>query len=273
MAVCATKWAFSQDLIVTLENDSITCKITQITSDNIYFTFLVGDGIKKNILPKEMVKSYHYGYYTDSKKEKDFSTYRIALQGGFSYLLEKIDPDLEQVWIDLNKKLKKGFNATAAISYYFTPYIGVGLNGSFFSSKASMTGLYWILEDGTQGENFDLTEKIKFYYIAPHFAGRLPVMDNKGTVIMNASVGFAYYHDKVLMSTTFDVKKPTIASGIDIGYDFNIGESFAIGVMASFLICVFKIEEALVQNKVMKLEEPVKNNMSRIDLTIGLRFR
>jgi len=282
LTICYTGLLFSQDLIVTQENDSIACKITQISSDNIYFSFFLGDDIKKNVLSKEMVKSYHYGYYTKKNvntkikpvQESDFSTYRIAIQGGFSYLFEKIDPTFPYL-IDFQKKLKKGFNATASLSYYFTPYMGVGLNGSFFSSKATINDFPEISKDGTVVGWFNVTEKIKFYYIAPHFAGRLPVMKDKGALIMNASLGFAYYHDRVMLSSTMlEVKKPTVAAGIDIGYDFNIGESFGLGVMTSFLICYFNLDGFSLQNTSISLgENGYKVNMSRIDLTIGLRFR
>ena len=235
IAMCVTGLLFSQDLIVTQEND----------------------------------------YFSKTKKEKDFTSYRIAVQGGFSYLLGKIDPKMDTILVNFSKKLKKGFNATVFFSYYFTPYLGVGLNGSFFSSRATITGLTEILEDGTEGKKFDISEKMKFYYVAPHFAARVPVMDDKGALIMNASVGFAYHHDKTLTPFLIDIKKPTIASGIDIGYDFNIGENFAIGVMVSMLVCVFKIDEFTMQNQTVVLsgDEIMKSNMSRIDLTLGLRFR
>ncbi len=258
---------FSQDLIVTIENDSIACKINEIVHENIYFSYSENNKLKRSILPLNMVKSYHYKYYSNTiKSEKDFSGYRIAIQGGYGFILGKADASQGQWLVDVEKKLNRGFNVAAAISYYFTPNLGIGINGSFFTSNASVS-----LMDSLKN-SFTFNEKVKFYYIAPHFASTIPVY--KGSVIMNASVGFIYYHNKILSPIFTEIKKPNIGAAVDIGYDFNLSENFALGIMGSVFFSSFKINEINTDNGVEPLGNAAyRSTIIRIDLTLGLRFK
>src|SRR5674476_484007 len=83
---------YSQDLIVTTDNDSINCKITRTSKENIYFTFKHKDEIRNTLLPFDRVKDHKTAFFQKSEVSKDrikehhnYQHLRIAINGGFGY--------------------------------------------------------------------------------------------------------------------------------------------------------------------------------------------
>jgi hypothetical protein len=56
----------AQDLIVTITNDSLNCKIEKIKDDYIHFSEILNDKINNSALPMNLVRTYSYNYYQAS---------------------------------------------------------------------------------------------------------------------------------------------------------------------------------------------------------------
>ena len=86
VAICVK----AQDRIITLQNDTINCKISKVNSSNIFFTIITGNVLTKGKIERERVLSYYSG---NTAVENDLgfsipepSRWRLGLSGGFNYL-------------------------------------------------------------------------------------------------------------------------------------------------------------------------------------------
>src|SRR5690606_33726394 len=106
----------AQDLIITNEGDSINCKITKVTSRNVYFTFIHNSEVRETLLPLDKVKLQHPNYYKHSVlppeklKIKDYPSLRLAVSGGWSYRFGQIPRNLPREMKDYLNELKSGYN-------------------------------------------------------------------------------------------------------------------------------------------------------------------
>ena len=116
--------AYTQDLIVTNEGDSINCKITKVKTDNIYFTFNHKGEIRSTLLPISNVKLHQFDFYQTSEvpKEKivgyeNYQRFRIAINGGYSYHTAKVGNGVPSDFKDYIKKLRSGYIVSGDLTH------------------------------------------------------------------------------------------------------------------------------------------------------------
>ena len=124
---------YSQDLIVTNDGDSINCKITKVKDDNIYFTFMHKDEVRSTLLPISGVTSHQYNFYQTSEVpiekvvgHKNYPQFRLALNGGYSYITVKLAESIPQDFKQYSKELKSGYHLGGDLTFYFSEMLGVG---------------------------------------------------------------------------------------------------------------------------------------------------
>src|SRR5690554_4359740 len=113
LLIFAAESLYAQDLIVTTDGDSINCKITKVRADNIYFTFKHKDEIRSTLLPMTGVNTHQVDYYQTSEVPlekiigyKNYPQFRLALNGGFSYLTAPVAEGVPNYLKDYVKELK-----------------------------------------------------------------------------------------------------------------------------------------------------------------------
>lgn len=261
---------FSQDLIVSTANDSISANITKVTKDMVTFQILDNGVLRTRSYPIEHIADIKYGYFEQEKKEvSPMSNFRIGVQGGYSYQTGKVPQTLD-MYENYLKKLKSGYHLGVDVSYYITEKLGVGAKVNFVRSTNSQDDVFMYYEDSYISPY--LSDKVNIIYVGPTFALRIPDKSKKHAFIANASVGYINYKDKfdsdILSSRT--IKGQTVGGSIDAGYDFRVGEGIAIGVQAAWYIGVLsKVKDG---NTTITYGKGEKKGVGHLDLTVGIRF-
>lgn len=259
---------YSQDLIVTQEFDSINCKITRANKDELYFTYRTNNEVRKTMIPRDQVRSYQFNYFKQSYRNVEpgplvnISNLRFAFHGGYSYRLAPMSPDIPDVLYEYTRKLKSGYNLGLAFNYYIKKNWGIGLTGSLFKSSNSISGIEFTDNNGNTVKDY-ISNKVSIYFIAPTFSSRFLIRQNRDAFLINIAMGYMYYKETVHMLRNYDAKKGTFGASLDVGYDIGLGENLALGFMVSVLLGTARVDSEGFA---------YKEGLSRLDLTIGLRF-
>jgi len=270
----------AQDLIVTSEGDSLNCKITKVKTDNIYFTFKHKDEIRNTLLPLNQVKYHQFNYFQTSEVQANkiiyneiYPHFRAAVTGGWSYRVAKLADNIPSDFEKYMKDLKSGYHYGLDLSYYFSEQVGFGFKYYNYHSKNEITNVYVTLPNGsTQIGN--MSDDISINFIGPFFSTRLLNANKKNSFLINLGLGYVGYKDNAVLISDFLIKGSTIGLCWDIGYDIGLSENFALGFQFSYIIGTLTRYELSdgASTQTVKLDKENYESLSRIDLSIGLRF-
>lgn len=188
---------------------------------------------------------------------------RFGAQFGYGYRFER---GFNEHWRDHHGvdcylfKLKNGVSFGADITYYFSKYMGAGIkyNGIYSQAKLSKD---FAIESPFDWFIIRTSEKVSIHYIGVFYAVRYFIIPHKHCIFLNAGVGYIGYRNKLKSLSPIGVRSEiltegTLAFSAEIGHDFLVTKSFALGLQVSTVI-------DLLNNQI---------NGSHIDVTLGLRF-
>jgi hypothetical protein len=271
---------FSQDLIVTNEDDSINCRITKVKADNIYYIFRYKLEISSTLLPLSKIKTYKYNFYPKSEIPKDWNTglgelkhFQLAIDGGVSYLTAKIDESISKDLYKYFGELKSGFNIGGSITYYFAESFGFGFKYHRFMTSNRIDNVY--LEDHFGNLRMGtLSDDIRVSFFGPSFSTRLASGNKKNLFLLNYSFGYIDYNNNAIVISPYKITGNTLGMGMDIGYDFEITENFLFGFQLSLISGVLKsyiLDDGHTIQRI-DLEKGHYESLYRIDFSIGIRI-
>ena len=125
----------SQDRIVTVKNDTINCRIQSITDTHIrYEQPTKGGFVIDKLIPLIDVAEYFSKPVLNETRIKVDDPWVLGFSTGGGHLpwiMETIDNSGEN---ENASKIENGYQLNANIHYLFNPYMGAGLQYSFFTS-------------------------------------------------------------------------------------------------------------------------------------------
>lgn len=271
---------YSQDLIVTNEGDSINCKITNVKTDYIYFTFKHKSEIRSTLLPISGTKAHQFNYFQNSEVPKDkivgyenYQHIRVALNGGFSSHTAKVAENVPGIFRNYVSELKTGYHFGGDLTYYFTEPLGFGIKYSLFKSSNSLDNIYVVDINGyrTYGK---MSDDLTISFIGPLFSTRLLNHNKTNAILMNLSLGYmGYLNDKVIINK-YIMTGSTMGLSIDIGYDIGLSENLSLGFQISYLtgtLFEYDWDDGTKTERII-LEKGEYEGLNRIDFSVGLRF-
>ena len=280
LLIAITNSIYAQDLIVTNDGDSINCKITKIKTDNIYFIFKYENEVRNTLLPLYSVKSHQFNFYNTNeifeKKDNGYGNYqhfRIAFNGGYSYMTARVAESVPSDFKDYVKELKSGYHFGGDIAYYFTETIGIG--GKYFSFKSSnsMDNIYVEDIDGNRRYG-NMSDNLAISFIGPMFSTRILNPDKSNALVINASLGYMGYSNNKTIIDNYKMTGSTIGLALDIGYDIGLSENISLGFQISFIsgtLFQYNWNDGL-KTETIKPKKGEYEGLNRIDFSIGLRF-
>jgi hypothetical protein len=270
----------AQDLIVTNSGDSLNCRITKIKTDYIYFTFKHKDEIRSTLLPSDKVRYYQYDYFQEPevpvekvKTKQFYPHFKAGIYGGWSYrtasLPDNISADLENYLNDL----KKGYHYGLDFTFYFMETQGFGLRYSAFITVNEIANVYITQPDNTI-ESGKLSDDISIFFVGPFYSLRLLNNNKRNSFISTIGLGYLGYVDEAVLITEYEITGNSVGLIWDVGYEIGISNTMAIGFQFSYTLGTLtkytKTEGTL--KTTIELEDGEYENLSRIDLSIALRF-
>ena len=270
---------YSQDLIVTLTNDSLNCEITQIDSEFIHFNIVYSKEVRNSVLMLSAIKNYQKNFYSKSKidsqnnSDTDYTQFHIILSGGGSYLFDPIPENAEGDIKEYYQDLKMGYNLGLDVNYYFNKTIGVGLKYNYFNSTGSSQGSS---SNGGTNSEWDISQDIMINFAGPTFLARFLSAKNKNAFIIGVSVGYMWYKDDAVLLDPAIITGNTFGLNIDASYHISLSNKFFLGFSVSSTVgylASIDIDDG-VKTETFDLEsfENYKN-ISRGDLSIKLGFK
>jgi hypothetical protein len=282
--LCFSASLLAQDIIITKDNVRIEAKVLMEYEAVIKYSLFNTLTDSTYLIPKAKINTITYengkvvsyedidfrapnvtnNNKTTKKTEKNF---RIGAQFGYGYRFER---GFNEHWRDYHGmkqylfNLKNGVSFGADLTYYFGKYMGAGIkyNGIYSQAKLpkkifSDTPYDWFV--------FRTSEKVNIHYIGVFYAVRYFIIPHKHCIFLNAGVGYIGYRNKVNnMVKNFNsfetisetLTENTLAFSAEIGHDFLVTKSLAIGLQVSTVI-------DLLNDNI---------NGSHLDITFGLRF-
>lgn len=290
----------AQDKIITVNQDTINCRIVSIGAEQISYEQKSSNGyMLGRSIPISQVASYFRlpqsdAYYTRSWRPERPWLFRISPGGSWMpWLLEDVEDSP-----DSGKKLARGFHLNASGHYLITRFLGVGIQYSFFYSKVNDE---YPINAGSYLPIYTmLNEKEKQYvnYVGPsvifrHFLDR----NKKFQLTETLSGGVIFYRGEGQVSTVLPSTSPyespatysnysanslitgrTLGGTFGLSAEYYISPSFSIGIGGDFFFGLLKkvdIEQRNSNNynetlKNMELDDPLK--ISRIDYSLSMSF-
>ena len=224
-------YAKGQDKIITLQNDTILCRIVTVTPTRIQYEQKIDNQqhTTGKFISIEQVREYYREsqlHETSSPVLKikpasePFDRWRVGIRGGGAYLLSafsNVEKNMHNLGIpqskidDYNKQLRNGTCFGADIHYFITPFFGAGVNYSLFANSVQLDyilglNLYYDFSNSVPiylgysiPSYYSVNEKSKFYvnYIGPSVVFR-HWLDKSRKFRLNEelSIGYARYREE-----------------------------------------------------------------------------
>lgn len=279
--LCCFAAVHSQDLIVTEKGDSINCKITKIKPDYIHFTFKYENEIRNTLLPAGQIKFYQQNFYATPEvpidkikgTEGDYQKIRFGIYGGWSYRTAKVNKNVPSQLQQYIKDLKAGYHLGGDFNYFFSENIGLGLKYSIYRASNELNNVY-IVDGSGQGRTGKVKDEITIHYFGPTISTAFSSSNKKCRFISNFSLGYLTYKDKVIIIDDFVLTSKTLGMLLDFGIDVPINRNSSISFIFSYTMGTLTHYDYQSNGitSTIKLDKESYENISRIDLSIGLRL-
>lgn len=284
--------ATAQDYIVINSKDTINCKINEITSNEIFFTIQQNDIPIKSSLPMSKVNAYYFNNnsndlpsinqknevvttetYVNKEQVKikvpiDYQRFRINAEIGFGYMVADTPPNAPQEVKDYIEQLKSGTHYSLGGSYFFKRSFGVGVKSSFFYTKNQMSitvyDAYGNVLNGLMKDDISIT------YFGAYVAGRSFAKNGISGFYFELGLGKTSYENRAVFIDNYNITGSKVGIDFTIDYDIKLGNSLALGLGLNYNIAV--LEEITVNGQKYSLKSDEQENISRINMMIGLRY-
>ena len=279
-----------QDRIITLTNDTVECKINRVTRGDIYFDVTTQGVMTIGRMPLADITSFSISPAGGSVPvSRALSTVparrlRIGLNGGMGYIISSSETAEESMvtWGITHseaelyyKDLKTGIYGSGDITYLLTPKIGLGLRYKFFETSGSLKGFF----DPNEGMYLfyaPYREQIYVNFAGVYFFYGEPLGARQQFKIYCAyAAGLAFYRNEAeLFSGNY------LATGYSFGMDGSLGLEYfvkpglSVGAELSTFYASLRKFELTDGSDTQTMELEIENyeNLSRVELSLGIRF-
>jgi hypothetical protein len=269
----------AQDLIVTTGGDSLECHITHIMHNMVHITLLNDSVESKAVLPRNMIAHYAVDYKNEWEEPTPVDNilnpprFRASIGIGLSNLIGKTSENVPADFIPYTEELKSGNHLGADVTYYVNKRIGFGLKYIFFNTKNQLNNIYVIDSSGTVTYG-SMEDNITMQFIGPSLGIRQTLPRGGAHLVSNLALGIITYVDDARVIEKLRITGSTFGFSGDLGLDFQLEGGFYLGIgfgLTVGMIRALEVEQGGVVQKI-DLNYSSYNNVSRIDLGIGLRY-
>ncbi|MEM7298443.1 MAG: hypothetical protein AAF391_09285 [Bacteroidota bacterium] len=270
--------AKSQDTIITNQGDTIECKITRVADDFIHFSVFDKSGVLllRSRLPLSQVKSYNRttldsgdeNPILEQKKEElgilptiyDPPKFRLAVNTGFTYQFAGYEglPDTYR------SQVQTLWNIGSDLSYFPSDEFGFGIKFNRIFTRAEQDFVPPV--STIFGFSSLRDERIRFTYVGVSAFYRRTIYDDQYMHYYISGGSIHYRTDFEGDGVPFFQDGSTFGLSLGVVYDFIFGKSIGAGLGIELTIA--RLNE--FNNNGTQVDADF--NLSRIDLTFGLRF-
>lgn len=276
LILCIHSKLVAQDTIVTVEQDTISCKITRVSNEFVHFTVFDKTGIvlMRSRLPLSKIQQYEQtesqrdpivSNESVAKEEKELLSYeeerpskiRVGLNTGYTYQFG----GYEGLPATYKNQLQSLWNFAGEANYFVSKHIGLGARYSYIFTKANED-----LDPRIFGFSQLRDEKVNFTYLALSLMYRKFFYEDQ---IINYFVSggiINYRTDGLGDGVPFYQEGDTFGFAFGFSYDLLLTEHIGMGIGAEANIATLR---SFIHNGV---SVPADFKLNRLDITLGLRL-
>ncbi len=230
------------------------------------------------VLDRNTHRSTQTNLKNDNKDQADYeySKIRFSLGGGFSYLTAPSSPNLSSQEKSFLQELRSGYNINTDFHYFLVEHLGVGAKYTIFRTKSEADNMPITTSNGqTTGW---LENNISLNYFGPSIMSCFAFgQNNMSKVIFGFSLGYVNYNNNMVLGTEpIEVSANSFGTFLEVGLDQMLNDRIALGIKLSLsntVLTEINQKQKLSGTTInIKLEEKEFINLSRIELTAGLRI-
>ena len=203
------------------------------------------------------------------RPERMLPSKTLAANAGYGRRTATLNPDLVGFEREYIKGLMSGFAGDVSFNYYFSDYWGLGVIGSAFFASQNMYA------SSNSGEGNLQTNDI-IYFAGPALLLRMPLRNEKWTLICNWGAGYAGYTSKsTFLNDRSKMQGATFGSYGAFGVEYKIEKNLAIGlncssisgVLGSWTVTTNGYKESYRTNNAKE-----KESLNQIQVLLGIRY-
>lgn len=195
------------------------------------------------------------------KKLNPQTEWSFGLNGGYSYRLPNAGTRSDTPYSKYLRGLKTGFSIGADGHKFIWPRVGLGLKYNFYKSKGDY--------------NAGFADNISIQFIGPSFIYQSPFENGKTSVLAGFAMGYQSYKNKArAYAEDFTLKGSATGWAVSLGLEQKLSDHLAINLSgACYLGTSYKFRKKMAgQTETIKLSRENFEDLSRIEITLGLKF-
>ncbi len=235
----------------------------------------------EEVLLKDLTASSKKGFNsvnetptTPPPRKIDFQKYRIATNGGWSYLMAKTNQNVPSDFKQYISELKSGMHFSADAGYFWRQHIGLGLKYSDFYTSNSLENIYITDNNTGQTRYGRMSDNIHNRLIAPMLYMRGYSKNEKIVWFANIALGYMTYKNENTAIDRYIIKGGTFGSCLDLGADLKLSKNFYFGLGLGYTagaLQKLKVDDGN-SNRTVKLDKDNYESMNRFDVSGGFRL-
>ena len=280
--ICFCKILAAQDVIITTEGEYLDCKIIKVDEEFIYYSYIYQEQTKETLIPRDLVekfkinnpKQHQSSAYTVIDNDKAFPILRFAVNTGPSYRTGRTPKEYSEDVKGYIRKVKMGYHFGGDFDCLFNETLGFGFKYNRFSStdKAESISLPDAEGNILTGR---IEEDVTISYMGPSMSTSFFLEPAQSLFIANCSIGLIQYKNEASFIDSYVLSGNNMGFSFDVGFDKSLSKNLACGIKIAYVggyLTQVEIEKGTEKETIMLAEE-LYESLSRIDLSVGLRFK
>lgn len=215
---------------------------------------------------------YGPAYYGNSKTSKFLLLANVAQ----SFRVASSPDGLNSAQKEYFKKLKSGLSYDISAYYLKDDRTGFGLKYNAYKSSGTIRNQQITLDDGTTYQG-DFSDDITISFIGASFILTEGQNSRTGEANLELAIGYMAYQNKsTIIGSPLKITGGNLGMIGGMGYHFRITPHFLVGPQVNFAggtLKKLKYKYADGSTETIKLDKEEFENLWRIDLAIGAKFR
>jgi hypothetical protein len=192
----------------------------------------------------------------------DYRQWHFGLSGGMEMIIAPEPSDISEELLKYRKALKSGVSFGANARFFISPYIGIGINYTTFSTNNKTNYIAYEI-NGNQYEGAR-QDDIHIHFVGPAISIRSIPKHNKIYTSCDFILGyFTYSNDLVFNNDSYYLQKTNFGFATSVGADFMFMKSMSLGVALNITAASIKNIEILSEKEI--------ENLSRVSLVMTLK--
>ncbi len=226
--VLSSNYLSCQDLIITIFQDSIHCKVDKTNDTFIYFRTKKTKGNSPDVISRKEVAELIYNFdqrSIPSRKQRDYDMFEVYGSFAVTRLLSEIPRNLPGEFSEYLNQLKWGFGFSAGTNILISENMGIGISFSQTNFENSVE----VMQVGT-GITGTLSDDIVLTYLGVGVVYSGVSGEGRSFFQLNAGLGYLWYSNEARTIYPYNVNSRSLGGHISTSLNFSLGSGVYVPV-------------------------------------------